>query len=165
MTQVIYPGTFDPPTNGHLDLIRKGSRIFDHVLVAVTNNPGKKPLFTIEERLEMLREITRPFRNVSVEFFDGLLVEFAKAKKIPLILRGIRTPSDFEYERQMALTNRTLAPEVETIFINTHEDYSFVSSSMVKQAAMLGGDVSALVPPEVARRLAEKFKNPPPPAP
>jgi len=149
----LYPGTFDPPTNGHIDLIQRGSKLFDHLIVAILNNPGKDPLFSVEERVEMLRESTIALDNVSVATFDGLTVEFARQRGVSAILRGIRAISDYEYEFQMALMNRRLAPEIETVFLQPAGRYSFVSSRMLKEVFSFGGDVSGLVPPNVLKRL------------
>jgi pantetheine-phosphate adenylyltransferase len=149
----LYPGTFDPPTNGHLDLIERGAKLFDHLTVAILNNPGKNPLFTVEERVEMLRESTVALKNVSVATFDGLMVEFARQQGASAVLRGIRAISDYEYEFQMALMNRRLAPEIETVFLQPAGRYSFVSSRMLKEVFSFGGDVSGLVPPNVLKRL------------
>ena len=157
--KAIYPGTFDPPTNGHLDLIQRGAKIFDHLTVAVLNNPGKDPLFTVEERVEMLKEVTSAIGNVSVATFDGLMVEFARQQGASAVLRGIRAISDYEHEFQMALMNRRLAPEVETVFLQPAGRYSFVSSRMVKEVFSFGGDVSGLVPPNVLKRLRARIKN------
>jgi pantetheine-phosphate adenylyltransferase len=149
----LYPGTFDPPTNGHLDLIERGAKLFDHLIVAILNNPGKDPLFTVEERVEMLKESTVALKNVSVATFDGLMVEFARQQGVSAVLRGIRAISDYEYEFQMALMNRRLAPEIETVFLQPAGRYSFVSSRMLKEVFSFGGDVSGLVPPNVLKRL------------
>jgi len=149
----IYPGTFDPPTNGHLDLITRGSRIFSHLTVAILINPVKNPLFTPEERVEMLTEATAPLKNVSVATFDGLTVDFARKQGAAAVLRGIRAISDYEHEFQMALMNRRLAPEIETVFLQPAGRYSFVSSRMVKEVFSFGGDISGLVPPNVLQRL------------
>jgi pantetheine-phosphate adenylyltransferase len=149
----LYPGTFDPPTNGHLDLIERGSKLFDRLIVAILNNPGKDPLFTVEERVEMLKESTAALKNVSVATFDGLMVEFARKQGAKAVLRGIRAISDYEYEFQMALMNRRLAPEIETVFLQPAGRYSFVSSRMLKDVVSFGGDVSGLVPPNVLKRL------------
>jgi pantetheine-phosphate adenylyltransferase len=151
--KALYPGTFDPPTNGHVDLIQRGSRLFDHLTVAVLNNPGKNPLFTVAERVEMLEEATRALGNVSVATFDGLMVEFARQQGVSAVLRGIRAISDYEYEFQMALMNRRLAPEIETVFLQPAGRYSFVSSRMLKEVFSFGGDVTGLVPPNVLKRL------------
>jgi pantetheine-phosphate adenylyltransferase len=149
----LYPGTFDPPTNGHLDLIERGSKLFDRLIVAILSNPTKDPLFTVEERVEMLKESTAALKNVSVATFDGLMVEFARKQGASAVLRGIRAISDYEYEFQMALMNRRLAPEIETVFLQPAGRYSFVSSRMLKDVVSFGGDVTGLVPPNVLRRL------------
>lgn len=159
MSAAVYPGSFDPITNGHLDVIKRGNRIFDHLVVAVSDNPGKPALFTKEERVEMIREVTKGFRNIEIEWFDGLVVDYVKRKKAGVILRGIRTISDFEYEYQMALTNRTFAGDVETVFMMTHEEFSFVSSRLIKEAAVLGGDVCSFVPKSVEGWLKKKLAS------
>lgn len=153
---VIYPGSFDPPTNGHLDLIRRASEVFNHVVVAVLRNESKTALFTVEERMEMLSEATKDLENVSIDSFSGLLVDYARTRDARLILRGIRAISDYEYELQMALMNRHLEAELETLFMPAAEQYSYLSSRLVKEVNRLGGDISKLVPPNVARRLTEK---------
>jgi pantetheine-phosphate adenylyltransferase len=151
--KALYPGTFDPPTNGHVDLIQRGSKLFDHLTVAVLNNPGKNPLFSVSERVEMLEEATRALNNVSVATFDGMMVEFARQQGASAVLRGIRAISDYEYEFQMALMNRRLAPEIETVFLQPAGRYSFISSRMLKEVFSFGGDVTGLVPPNVLKRL------------
>lgn len=154
---VIYPGTFDPPTNGHLDLIARGAKIADELVIAVLRSSTKTgALFSAEERESMLREITTPWPNVHVAIFDGLLVDFARSRGAQAVLRGIRAVSDYEYELQMALMNRKLAPDVETLFLIPAEKYTFVSSRLIKGVAKLGGDVSELVPPLVNARLLAK---------
>ena len=155
----IYPGSFDPITNGHRDLIARGSRVVDRLIVAVLRNESKQALFSVEERLEMVREVARPFGNVEVESFDGLLVDYAASRGAKLILRGIRAISDYEYELQMALMNRHLRPELETAFLMAGEGYSYLSSQLVKEVASLGGDVSALVPPAVEARLKARLER------
>ncbi|MBC7327459.1 pantetheine-phosphate adenylyltransferase [bacterium] len=159
MIKAIYPGTFDPPTNGHLDLIERSSRLFDYVIVAIGEQSTKKPLFSIQERLDMLRELCAPFPNVEVDHFSGLLVHYAREKGVTIIIRGLRAVSDFEYEMQMALMNRKLAPDIETVFLMTSAKWSFLSSSLVKEVALLGGCVKQLVPPLVEKYLKEKRKN------
>ncbi len=154
----IYPGSFDPLTNGHLDLIARGSRLVDRLIVAILGNQAKQPLFTVEERAEMLAEVLRPYPNVEVGRFDGLLVEYAAQRGAKVILRGIRAISDYEFELQMALMNRRLRPEIETVFLMAGEAYSFISSKMVKEVASLGGNISGLVPPLVQDRLRGRFK-------
>jgi len=151
--RALYPGTFDPPTNGHVDLIQRGSKLFEHLTVGILKNPVKNPLFTVEERVEMLKEATSTLENVSVATFDGLMVDFARQLAARAVLRGIRAISDYEHEFQMALMNRRLAPEIETVFLQPAGRYSFVSSRMVKEVVSFGGDVSGLVPPNVLKRL------------
>ncbi len=157
--KALYPGTFDPPTNGHVDLITRGSKLFDRLTVAVLVNPVKNPLFTVEERVEMLKEATSSLNNVSVATFNGLMVEFARHEGASAVLRGIRAISDYEYEFQMALMNRRLAPEIETVFLQPAGRYSFVSSRMLKEVFSLGGDVTGLVPPNVLKRLRTRINN------
>jgi pantetheine-phosphate adenylyltransferase len=157
--KALYPGTFDPPTNGHVDLIQRGSKLFDHLTVAILVNPVKNPLFTVEERVEMLEEVTGQLGNVSVATFDGLMVAFAKKVGASAVLRGIRAISDYEHEFQMALMNRRLEPDVETVFLQPAGRYSFVSSRMVKEVFSFGGDISGLVPPNVVKKLRARIKN------
>jgi pantetheine-phosphate adenylyltransferase len=149
----IYPGSFDPITNGHLDLIERGSRMFDRLIVAVLRNDAKKPLFTVEERKEMLREVLHVYPHVEIDSFDGLLVDYASARQATVLLRGIRAISDYEYELQMALMNRRLRPEIETVFMMANEAYSFISSRLVKEVFSLGGNIAGLVPPSVEAQL------------
>ena len=155
----IYPGSFDPLTNGHLDLIERGSSIFEHLLVAVLRNTEKDPLFSLTERCEMLVEMTSKYKNVSVEAFDGLLADYARHKKARVILRGIRAISDYEYELQMALMNRKLDPKLETVFMMPAEKYSYLSSRLIKEIFRLGGSVRGLVPQIVEQRLHEKVNG------
>jgi pantetheine-phosphate adenylyltransferase len=165
---IIYPGSFDPPTNGHLDLISRASKLFDDVIVAVLRHDSKHALFDVAERMEMLAETVHGFPNVTIDSFDGLLVDFARRKKAKMILRGIRAVSDYEYELQMALMNRKLDPELETVFMLPAEAYSYLSSRLVKEVCRLGGNISALVPPLVEARLTTKrakLENPGGPAP
>jgi len=152
----IYPGTFDPVTNGHLDLIARSAKIFDKLIVAVLRNAEKEPLFAVSERVEMLHEATRKWSNVEADVFDGLLVDYARAKKAQVVLRGIRAISDYEFELQMALMNRKLEPNLETVFMMPAETYSYLSSKLVKEVFRLGGDISNLVPPSVLERLRAK---------
>ena len=153
----VYAGTFDPVTNGHLDLVERGLRIFGQLIVAVAANPRKKPLFSHEERIEMFREVTANLKNVTIEGFNGLLIDYVKQREVVAIIRGLRAVSDFEYEMQMALTNRRLATNVEAVFMMPNEAYSFVTSSIVKEVASYGGDVSSFVPPLVFKKLRSKF--------
>jgi pantetheine-phosphate adenylyltransferase len=153
----IYPGTFDPVTYGHLDLIRRATQIFDKVIVAVARNGHKQPLFTLEERFAMLADSTKDIVGIEVETFDGLVVEYAHKKKVKVIIRGLRMISDFEYEFQMALTNRRLAADVETVFLMPSENYSYLYSTLLKEAAILGGDTSSFVPDLVTRNLKKKL--------
>jgi len=153
------PGTFDPVTNGHLDIIERAGRHFDTVVVAVLDNPAKEPMFGVEERVSMLKEATAALRNVEVASFSGLLVEFAKERGSPVIVKGLRAVTDFEYEIQMAQMNRRLA-DVETFFMTTAPNWSYLSSSLVKEVARHGGDVSGLVPAVVAERLADTLRRP-----
>jgi len=157
--KALYPGTFDPPTNGHVDLIQRGAKIFDRLVVAILVNPVKNPLFTVEERVEMLREVTASLGNVAVATFDGLMVDFARQQGATAVLRGIRAISDYEHEFQMALMNRRLAPEIETVFLQPAGRYSFVSSRMVKEVFSFGGDVTSLVPPNVFKRLKARING------
>jgi len=153
----IYPGSFDPITNGHLDLISRASRMVDLLVVAVLRNQSKHPLFSVEERREMIHEATGGFSNVEVTSFEGLLVDFAASRGASMILRGIRAVSDYELEWQMALMNRRLRPEIETVFLTAGEEYSFISSNLVKEVASLGGSVTGIVPLSVEARLQRKF--------
>jgi pantetheine-phosphate adenylyltransferase len=153
IVKAIYPGTFDPLTNGHLDLIARGAKIFDHLVVAILRNESKNPLFSVQERVEMITEATKNLENVSVATFDGLLVDFARQQNAKALLRGIRAISDYEYELQMALMNRRLSGELETVFMMPAEKYSYVSSRLIKNVFRLGGSVEGLVPPLVAERL------------
>jgi pantetheine-phosphate adenylyltransferase len=157
--KAIYPGSFDPVTNGHLDLIARAAKMFDHLVVAILRNSAKNPLFTVEERVSMLSEGTAEFGNVSVSTFDGLLVDFAREERAHAVVRGIRAISDYEYELQMALMNRRLAPDVETIFLMPDAKYSFVSSRLVKEVFRLGGSVDGLVPKFVIERMKDKSRH------
>ncbi len=155
--KALYPGSFDPPTNGHVDLILRGSKLFEHLTVAVLNNPNKNPLFPASERVEMLQEATRSLANVTIATFEGLTVDFARSIGATALLRGIRAISDYEYEFQMALMNRRLAPDIETVFLQPAGRYSFVSSRMVKEVFNFQGDISGLVPPNVLKRLRSRI--------
>lgn len=153
----IYPGSFDPPTNGHLDLIERGSKIFDELVVAILRNPDKDPLFSLGERRNMIEELTRHFKNVRVDTFDGLTVDYAASVDASAVLRGIRALSDYEYELQMALMNRKLAPHLETVFMMPAEQYSYLSSRLVREVGRLGGSIKDLVPEAVEQKLREKL--------
>jgi pantetheine-phosphate adenylyltransferase len=153
----IYPGSFDPITNGHLDLISRGARLADRLIIAILRNESKQPLFSVDERIEMLQEVLSEYSHVEVQSFDGLLVDYAAQCNAQFILRGIRAISDYEYELQMALMNRRLRPEIETIFLMSGEAYSFISSRLVKEIIRLGGNISGLVPAAVEKRLKKRF--------
>jgi pantetheine-phosphate adenylyltransferase len=153
----IYPGSFDPPTNGHLDLIQRGSKIFDELVVAILRNSEKTPMFSVSERLEMLRELLADLGNVRIDTFDGLMVEYAKSMGASCVLRGIRAVSDYEYELQMALMNRKIEPTLETVFMMPADKYSYVSSRLVREVAQLGGPVKGLVPEAIEQKLHEKL--------
>ncbi|HXE10661.1 MAG TPA: pantetheine-phosphate adenylyltransferase [Bryobacteraceae bacterium] len=153
----IYPGSFDPITNGHLDMIERGSKLFDKLVVAILQNRSKHPLFDVPERIEMLCDVTAPFSNVEIDSFDGLLVDYVASRDARVILRGIRAISDYEHELQMTLMNRRLRPETETLFLMASEDHSFISSRMVKEVISLNGNVSGLVPRTVEERLRKKL--------
>ena len=152
----IYPGSFDPLTNGHVDIIQRGSRLFDRIVVGILLNIEKAPLFTVDERVDIAREVFAAYPNVEVDTFDGLLVDYARRKQASAIVRGLRAVSDFEYEMQMALMNRHLNPDVETVFMMPAEPYTYVSSRLVKEVVALGGSVTRLVPTLVEARLRDK---------
>ncbi|MCO7174602.1 pantetheine-phosphate adenylyltransferase [Sporolactobacillus kofuensis] len=154
----VYPGSFDPVTFGHLDILQRGLSVFDHIIIAVLNNSRKDPLFSVEERVDFLRQATAHLESVTVDSFDGLLVDYVQKKKANIVLRGLRAISDFEYELQISAINKHLNPEIETCFMMTSNHYSFLSSSMVKEAAMYGGSVHELVPEPVEKALNQKFK-------
>ena len=158
MRTAIYPGSFDPLTNGHLDVLQRATKLFDRVIVAIALNDSKNPLFSLEERLALMKPAIAPMKNVRADIFDGLLVEYAAKQKAQAIVRGLRAVSDFEFEFQMALMNRKLSENLETIFMMPRETYTFLSSRMVKEIARLGGDVSPFVPRHVAVALAKKLK-------
>ncbi len=155
----VYPGTFDPLTNGHVDIIQRGAAIFDRILVAILVNPAKSPLFSVEERVRMAREVFKAQPGVEIDSFQGLLVEYAKRRQADVIVRGLRAISDFEFEMQMALMNRRLGPSVETVLMMPAESYTYVSSRLVKEIFALGGSVTGLVPDLVETRLAEKSEQ------
>ncbi|NMA96082.1 MAG: pantetheine-phosphate adenylyltransferase [Clostridiales bacterium] len=159
MNTAIYPGSFDPVTNGHLDVIKRSAKIFDKVIVAVAKNPTKTPMFTIEERTKLLSRVLKSMDNVEVDHFDGLLVDYAKAKDASVIIKGLRAISDFEYEFQMALMNRKLDSSIETLFMMTSYKYSFLSSSMMKEIGRLGGCIGELVPDEILEDVKAKLKD------
>lgn len=158
-TVAIYPGSFDPVTNGHLDILERGLKLFDKIIVAILHNPEKKALFSVEERRHMFTESTNALPNVEVDTFDGLLVEYAARREANAILRGMRAVSDFEYEFQMALMNRRLNREVQTVFLMTGLRWIFTSSSIIKEAARFGGDIEGMVPPLVLKQLKKKFRQ------
>lgn len=158
--RAIYPGSFDPPTNGHLDIIARACHLFDEVIVALLINPDKNPMFSIEERVEILNGALRPqFPQVAVETFEGLLVEYARRKQARAIIRGVRSMKDYEYELPMVLMNRHLNPEVETVLLVAAEENSFISSTLIKEVFTLGGSIEGLVPPLVIQRMKEKLKT------
>ena len=158
MKLAIYPGTFDPVTNGHLDLVKRGLMIFDELIIAVAHGPGKKPLFSLEERLSLIEVSIRGYRGVRVESFNGLLVDYVEEKGGIAIIRGLRAVSDFEYELQMALMNRRLAGDLETVFMMPSQEFSYLTSTIVREAASLGGQVTGLVPEVVEKALKDKFR-------
>ncbi|MCK4904640.1 pantetheine-phosphate adenylyltransferase [bacterium] len=155
--RVIYPGTFDPITLGHLDLIKRAVGIFDELIIAVASNPHKNPLFSIDERINMLKEVTKGINNIEIDSFEVLLIDYVRSKKCNIVLRGIRAISDFEYEFQMVLSNRKLAHDIETIFMMPSENYSYLSSKIIKEMASLGANLSGFVPSIVERKLKEKI--------
>lgn len=158
MRIAVYPGSFDPITNGHLDIIERASRLYDKLIVGVLSNGNKNPLFTSDERMQMIREVTKHLDNVEVDTFEGLLVDFANSKNATVIVKGLRTVADFEYEFQMALLNKALNPEYETMFMMTNTKYSYISSSMVKELARFHGDLTGLVPCDIIEKIKEKYK-------
>ncbi len=157
MSVAVYPGSFDPVTLGHYDIIERSARIMDKLIVGVLNNSSKTPLFSVEERVEMLKSVTGHISNVEVQSFDGLLVDFVRASGAKVIIRGLRAITDFEYELQLSQTNRVIAPEVDTVFLTTNLKYSYLSSSIVKEIAEYHGDIRAFVHPEIAERIKEKM--------
>lgn len=159
MKRAIYPGSFDPVTVGHLDIISRSAQIFDEVIVGVLNNNQKAPLFCAKERVALIEEVTKELKNVRAEAFSGLLVDFARKEKATTIIRGLRAVTDFEYELQMSQTNRQICPEVDTLFLTASVEYSYVSSSTVKEIAYYGGDISAFVPDSVAKEVKKRFSS------
>ncbi len=159
MRIAVYPGSFDPVTNGHIDVIERALKLFDEIIVAVGDNPGKKPLFTTKERIDMLKESTKHLKNIEIDSFSGLLLDFVKSKNSNIIIRGLRAVSDFEFEFQRALMNRVVNDKIETVFIMTKEHYVYLNSSIVKEIAMFGGKVNGLVPEIVEKKLKEKFSK------
>lgn len=157
MKLAIYPGTFDPVTNGHLDIVERAAMLFDQVVVAVTTNSAKNPMFSVAERLEMFREVTQHFSNVRVESFSGLLVEYAAGRGASVLIRGLRAISDFEYESQMALINRKISHGMDTVFLTASEKYTYLNSTIVKEVARFGGDVTCFVPAAVNERIRQKL--------
>jgi len=155
----VYPGSFDPVTYGHIDIVKRGRKLFDKIIVAILHNPTKKALFTVDERLEMLRESMKDIPNISFDTFDGLLVNYVKDKGAHAILRGMRAVSDFEHEFQLALMNRKLDRDIETVFLMTGMRWFFTSSSIIKEAALFGGDISDMVPPNVQKRVKARFNE------
>ena len=153
----IYPGSFDPITNGHIDMVERGLRLFDKIIICILCNPGKETLFTIEERLEMIRKSLKKFPNIEIDSFDGLLVDYGAKRNADAILRGMRAVSDFEYEFQLALMNRKLNRKIQTVFLMTDFRWIFTSSSIIKEAARFGGDITGMVPPIVNQKLKKKF--------
>ncbi len=160
MLKAIYPGTFDPVTMGHWDIIQRAEKLVDQLVVAVLYNPAKHPAFSVAERVDFLRELVQPFGNVEVTTFNGLLVDFANQQQAACIVRGVRAFSDFEYEFQMALMNRKLAPQLETIFLMPKEEYSVLSSRMVRDVGMMGGNITGFVPEPLRERIANRLRNP-----
>ena len=159
MTRAVYPGSFDPVTLGHMDIIRRASRVVDELVIGVLINRDKNPLFTVEERVEMLQESVKELKNVSVKTFDGRTVDFARANQAQIIIRGLRAVTDFEHEMQMAQTNRVLAPDVDTVFLTTSLEYAYLSSTIMKEVANFGGDLSKFAPSEITEAVEEKLKK------
>ena len=157
MKTAIYPGSFDPVTLGHYDIIERSSKIFDKLIVGVLNNSAKSPLFSVEERVNMLKDVTSHFPNVEVQSFAGLLIDFVRSNDANVIVRGLRAITDFEYELQLAQMNRVIAPEIDTLFLTTNLKYAYLSSSMAKEVAMYGGDISSFLSPEIAENVREKY--------
>lgn len=159
MKRAVYPGSFDPVTFGHLDVIRRAASVFDELTVSVLNNKEKKPLFSVEERVKMLEEVTKEYSNVKIRSFTGLLVEFAKECEAHIIVRGLRAITDFDYELQMAQTNRIMSPSLDTMFLTTSLEYAYLSSTTVKEVAGFGGNISAFVPPYIEKKIRERMNE------
>ena len=159
MRKAVYPGSFDPVTFGHLDIIERSARMCDHLIIGVLNNYSKTPLFSVEERVNMLKSLTNDFDNVEVKSFGGLMIDFVRANQADAVIRGLRAVTDFEYELQIAQTNRVIAPEVDTVFLTTNLKYSYLSSSIVKEIASYGGEINAFVPEEIAERVRKKIED------
>ncbi|MBE5993029.1 pantetheine-phosphate adenylyltransferase [Lacrimispora sp.] len=159
MKKAVYPGSFDPVTFGHLDIIERSARMCDHLIIGVLNNYSKTPLFSVEERVNMLKSLTSNFANVEVKSFGGLMIDFVRANQADAVVRGLRAVTDFEYELQIAQTNRVIAPEVDTVFLTTNLKYSYLSSSIVKEIASYGGEINAFVPEEIAERVRKKIED------
>lgn len=159
MRKAVYPGSFDPVTFGHLDIIERSARMCDHLIIGVLNNNSKTPLFSVEERVNMLKSLTNNFNNVEVKSFGGLMIDFVRANQADAVIRGLRAVTDFEYELQIAQTNRVIAPEVDTVFLTTNLKYSYLSSSIVKEIASYGGEISAFVPDNIAERIRKKIED------
>ncbi|MBE5976911.1 pantetheine-phosphate adenylyltransferase [Lacrimispora xylanisolvens] len=159
MKKAVYPGSFDPVTFGHLDIIERSARMCDHLIIGVLNNYSKTPLFSVEERVNMLKSLTGNFANVEVKSFGGLMIDFVRANQADAVVRGLRAVTDFEYELQIAQTNRVIAPEVDTVFLTTNLKYSYLSSSIVKEIASYGGEINAFVPEEIAERVRKKIED------
>jgi pantetheine-phosphate adenylyltransferase len=159
MRKAVYPGSFDPVTYGHLDIIERSARMCDHLIIGVLNNYSKTPLFSAEERVNMLKSLTSDFPNVEVKSFGGLMIDFVRANQAEAVIRGLRAVTDFEYELQIAQTNRVIAPEVDTVFLTTNLKYSYLSSSIVKEIASYGGEINAFVPEEIAERVRKKIED------
>lgn len=159
MKKAVYPGSFDPVTFGHVDIIERSARMSDYLIIGVLNNISKTPLFSVEERVNMLKSLTKDIPNVEVRSFDGLLIDFVRENQADAVIRGLRAVTDFEYELQIAQTNRVIAPEIDTVFLTTNLKYSYLSSSIVKEIAAYGGDISAFVPDEIAGRVIKKMKD------
>lgn len=159
MRKAIYPGTFDPITNGHLDILKRASLLFDRVIVVVSNNPHKNPLFSLDERLKLIKETVKNWKNVEVDIFNGLIVQYAKKKGALALIRGLRAVSDFDYEFQMALMNRKQMPELETVYLMPNEEYTYINSTIVKEVARLGGKIDCFLPPVVAKSLMAKVRE------